>query len=245
MGGSVGSQVDIKISGENIEDADELYFSDPRLRASRKLDASGRPEANKYVVAIAPDCPSGIYEARVMTRLGISSSRVFSVDTMPESIQKSPNTSVATAMELAVNSICNGVMTAKSVDHYRFTAKQGSRYIINCAAKGIDSKLDAVLILADANGQDLVAERRGGVLDFTAPADGNYVIKVHELTFRGGSEFFYRLSLQGSTAGAPLPLFASTKSVSSFSWPPAGLAEKAAPHGRRIRHRTVRRGTNG
>ena len=227
MGGTVGSQVEIKISGENIEDADELYFSDTRLTATRKLDAAGKAEPNKYVVSIAADCPTGIYEARVMTRLGISSSRVFSVDTLPESNQKSPNTTVATAMELAVNSICNGVITAKSVDHYRFNANKGTRYIINCAAKAIDSKLDAVLILADANGQDLVAERRGGVLDFTAPADGVYMIKIHELTFRGGSEFFYRLSLQEVPTAAPLPLFASTKSVSSFSWPPEGLEEKA------------------
>ncbi|MDX1929513.1 MAG: serine protease [Pirellulaceae bacterium] len=228
MGGTVGSQVEIKISGENIEDADELYFSDARLKATRKLDAAGKPEANKYVVSIAADCPTGIYEARVMTRLGISSSRVFSVDTLPEVVQKSPNTTVATAMDLPVNSICNGVITAKSVDHYRFTAKRGSRYIINCAAKAIDSKLDAVLILADSNGQDLVAERRGGVLDFSAPADDTYMIKIHELTFRGGSEFFYRLSLQEVPTAAPLPLFASTKSVSSFSWPPAGLPDKAA-----------------
>jgi hypothetical protein len=227
MGGSVGSQVEIKISGENIEDADELYFSDSRLKATRILDAASKPEHNKYLVSIAADCPTGIYEARVMTRLGISSSRVFSVDTLPEVVQKSANTTVATAIELATNSICNGVITAKAVDHYRFAAKQGSRYIINCAAKTIDSKLDAVLILADANGQDLIAERRGGMLDFTAPADGSYMIKIHELTFRGGSEFFYRLSLQEVPTGATLPLFASTKSVSSFSWPPEGLPEKA------------------
>lgn len=228
MGGSVGSQVEVKITGENIEDADELYFSDPKLKATRKLDPAGNPVPSTYVVAISADCLPGIYEARIMTRLGISSSRVFSVDTLPETIQKSPNTSVATAMEIAVNSICNGVMTAKAVDHYRFAAKQGSRYIINCAAKGIDSKLDAVLILADAAGQDLVAERRGGVLDFKAAAVGEYVIKVHELTFRGGSEFFYRLSLQEVPADVPLPQFASTKSVSAFSWPPLGLADKAA-----------------
>ena len=228
MGGTVGSQVEIKIGGENIDDTDELYFSDSRLKAVRKLDAAGNPEATKYVVSIAADCPPGIYEARVMTRLGISSSRVFSVDTLPEVIQKSPNTSVASAMELAANSICNGVMTAKAVDHYRFTAKQGTRYIIHCAAKGIDSKLDPVLILADANGQDLVAERRGGVLDFKAPNDATYIVKVHELTFRGGSEFFYRLSIQETAADASLPQFASTKTVSSFSWPPAGLPDQAA-----------------
>ena len=83
MGAKVGSQVEITISGEHIEDAEELTFSDRRITAVRKKDAAGLPEPNgKYVVTTAADCPVGIHEARVMTRLGISSSRAFSVGTL-------------------------------------------------------------------------------------------------------------------------------------------------------------------
>ena len=228
MGGTVGTQVEVTISGENIEDLKEMIFTHPGLAATPKLDASGQPEPNKYMVTIAADCPTGIHEARLMTRLGISSSRVFCVDTLPEVTRTTANTSIQTAMELGVNSIANAVMTDRSVDHYWFNAVKGHRYVVNCASRGIDSKLDAVLIIGDAEGRDLVVERRGGMLDFTVTADGRHVIKVHELTFKGGPAYYYRLSLQELTVDAPLPVFASTKTVNSFSWPPQGLAENAA-----------------
>ncbi|MBC7821526.1 MAG: serine protease, partial [Planctomycetaceae bacterium] len=152
MGAKVGSQVEVTISGEHIEDADELTFSDRRITAARKMNAAGQPEANKYVVTIAADCPVGIHEARVMTRLGISSSRAFCVGTLDEAVQTKANTTLATAMELKVNSICNATMTQRAVDHYVFEATKGQRVIVDCATRGIDSKLDAVVIIADAVG---------------------------------------------------------------------------------------------
>jgi len=227
MGGMVGSQVEITITGENIEDVSELIFSHPGLTATQKLDANGQPELNRFLVTIAADCPPGLYEARLMTRLGISSARIFCVDTLPEVTRTTPNTTHGTAMELKVNSICNAVMSVKSVDHYFFEAQKGQRYLVNCDSRGIDSKLDAVLIIGDSAGRDLVVERRGGSLDFTATTDGKHVIKVHELTYKGGPAFYYRLSLQELAADALVPQFASTKTVSSFSWPPEGLAAAA------------------
>ncbi|HND55954.1 MAG TPA: serine protease, partial [Pirellulaceae bacterium] len=104
----------------------------------------------------------------------------------------------------------------------------GQRVIVDCATRGIDSKLDATVVLADANGNDLVVERRGGVLDFAVPSDGKYVIKVHELTFNGGPAYFYRLGVWEQPAGTPIVRQPRTKIVNSFSWPPVGLAEVAA-----------------
>ncbi|MBI5759972.1 MAG: serine protease [Planctomycetales bacterium] len=227
MGAKVGAQVEVTISGEHIDDADELTFSDRHITAARKLNAAGQPEPNKYVVSIAADCPVGIHEARVMTRLGISSSRAFCVGTLDEAVQTKPNTTLATAMELKINSICNGTMTQRAVDHYGFEAKKGQRVIVDCATRGIDSKLDAVVIIADAAGRDLLVERRGGALDFTVPADGKYVIKVHELTFKGGQAYYYRLAVTELPVGAPIVRMPSTKPVNSFSWPPQGLKEQA------------------
>ena len=220
----MGTQLEIAISGESIEGAGELLFTHPGLTATRKPNAEGQPEANKYIVNIAADTPVGIHEARLMTRLGISSSRVFSVGALSEVVSAAPNLTLATAMELKVNSICNAVMSVKSIDHYMFDAQKGHRYVLNCDSRGIDSKLDAVLIIADAVGRDLVVERRGDTLDFIATNDGKHILKIHDLTFKGGPAYFYRLSLQELPSGAPLPTFASTKTVSSFSWPPNGLA---------------------
>lgn len=225
MGGQIGTEVEITITGEELDDAADLIFSDPRLTAIPKLNAEGQPEPNRYVVTIPADCPAGLYEARLMTRLGISSSRVFSVGSLTEVTRSQPNTSLATALRLPMNSVCNAVVSARAADHYVFSAKKDQRITVDCAASGIDSKLKPTVIIADAQGRDLLVERRGGVLDFTAPEAGDYVIKIHELTYKGGPEFFYRLGLWEQTPGSPIVRQPSTRAVNSFSWPPTGLPE--------------------
>ncbi|MEZ6054170.1 MAG: PPC domain-containing protein [Planctomycetaceae bacterium] len=226
MGGQVGSTVEVTITGDNIEDADLLSFSHPGITATPKLDDSGEPIANEYVVTIAEDCPLGLHEARVMTRLGLSTSRVFTVGELPEVTQLSPNTTLETAMPLQVDTVCNAKMSNQAVDYYTFQAEEGQRIIVDCAAKGGDSKLNAVLIVADAEGNDLVVERRGGAVDFTVPEAGTYVVKVHDLTFKGGPDYFYRLVLQTAAEGEMVPRLPSTSLVSSFSWPPPGLTDE-------------------
>lgn len=227
MGGKVGTHVDVVISGEHLDDASDLIFSDRRITAKPKLDPANAPIPNHYAVAIASDCPVGLYEARVLTRLGISSARVFAVGTLTEVVQAKPNRTLATALELPLNSVCNGVVTDRSIDYYTFLAKKGQRLIVDCATRGIDSKLNATVIIGDAAGRDLLVERRGGVLDFAVPKDGTYVIKIHELTFKGGPAFYYRLGLWEQPAGTSIVRQPSTVAVNSFSWPPSGLPEQA------------------
>ncbi len=228
MGGKVGTEFEVIITGEHLDEVGDLIFSDPRITAKRKLDTAGASIANQYLVTIAADCPVGLYEARVMTRLGISSSRIFSVGTLNEVIQTKPNRTLATAMELPLNSVCNGVTADRSIDYYTFRARKGQRLVVDCATHGIDSKLNATVIIGNATGRDLLVERRGGVLDFAVPKDGTYVIKIHELTFKGGPAFYYRLGLWEQLVGTPIVRQPSTKPVNSFSWPPIGLSPQAA-----------------
>ncbi|MBI1348239.1 serine protease [bacterium] len=227
MGGQVGTEVEVTITGDQFDDVTDLVFSDTRISAKPVQDDKGQPIPLKYRVTIAAECPSGVYEARVMTRLGLSSSRIFSVGTLQEVVRTQPNTTLATALDVPLNSVCNAFMSTRAVDHFRFDAKAGQRVIVDCATRGIDSKLDAVVIIADAAGRDLLVERRGGALDFTVPANGQYVIKLHELTYKGGPEFFYRLGVWEQAPGTPIVRQPGTRTVNSFSWPPTGLATDA------------------
>ncbi len=228
MGGQVGTDFEVTISGDFLEEVESLNFSHPGITATAKLAENGSPVPNQYVVRIAADTPIGLHEARVMTRLGVSSSRIFSVGTLPELVRDQANTNLDAARELAINTACDAFTTARAVDHYVVQANQGQRLVVDCAARGIDSKLNPVLIVADALGRDLVVERRGGTLDFTPNESGKYVIKVHDLTFQGGPAYFYRLVLRELPAAAAIPHLPTTQSVSAFSWPPTGLAEQAA-----------------
>src|SRR5688572_18624777 len=55
MGGRAGTQVEVTIGGEHLDEAGGLVFSDPRVTAAPKAGPDGRPEPDKYVVAIAAD----------------------------------------------------------------------------------------------------------------------------------------------------------------------------------------------
>ncbi len=228
MGGQAGTQIEVTTSGELLEEASEMVFSHPGIVATAKLDANGAVVPKQYVVTIAADCPPGVHEARMMTNRGLSTSRVFSVSKLPEVVQSGASASPESAMTLEVNSICNAVMPVRAVNHYRFEARKDQRVIIDCAAQGIDSKLNPVLIIADSEARDLRAQRRGDLLDFTAPEDGTYMIKVHDLTFNGGDTYFYRLALQELAADAAPERLPSTAQVNAFSWPPLGLPAAAA-----------------
>ncbi|MBM3877161.1 MAG: serine protease [Verrucomicrobia bacterium] len=213
MGGQVGTTVEVAITGEVLEDVTDLLFSDPKITAKAKPGA-----ANTFLVTIAPDAPAGVHDARFVGRLGVSSARAFSVGRLPEVTRTKPNTSLETALELNANSICNAVMTSRAVDFYSFTASKGKRVVAEVATAGIDSKLTPVLIVADAQGRDLMVNRTSGLLDFTPPADGKFFLKVHSLTFKGGAEHFYRLALQEVAVGAPMPRESRTRTVRAFSW---------------------------
>jgi hypothetical protein len=228
MGGKAGTEFEVAVAGEHLEESRDLLFSDPRIVAKPKRDSAGNPVADRYVVKIAADCPPGLFEARMRTRLGVSSSRAFAVGTLPETTPTKENRTKAAAFALPIPCVCNGAVAARSVDWYSFRAKKGQRLAIDCATRGIDSKLNATVIVADAAGRDLLVERRGGAMTFEAPNDGVYHVKIHELTFSGGPAYYYRLGLWEFQPGAAVVRQPSTKAVNAFSWPPFGLGPQTS-----------------
>ena len=236
VAGSEPTTIEVKVSGENLDGWEEggqyvppqLLFSHPGITATALLSAEGKPEKDRYLVRVASEVPSGLHDARMMTALGISSGRVCTASDHPETLRTDPAADVSQAFPLAPGIVCNAKATAQVADHYRLELQTGQRVVIDCAARGIESKLRPVLILADATGADLVAERRGGLLDFTAPAPSTYFVKIHDLSFQGGPEFFYRLLVHDLPVGAPLPARqAAVEPVLSFSWPPVGFPATA------------------
>lgn len=227
MGGQAGTDIEVALTAENAEDIRELAFSNPKITARPVSGKDGQPVPNKFSVHIPADIPAGVYDARLLTRLGVSSARAFSVGLLPEVTRSKPNNTLETALPLAVDTVCNATMTKRAVDFYSFKGVKGQRVAVDCSAAGIDSRLTPVLIIANGQGQDIKVSRTGGPLDFTPPVDGTYIIKVNDLTFQGGERHFYRLALRGAPGETPVPGQPQTQTVSAMSWPPTGLAPEA------------------
>ncbi|MES2568953.1 MAG: hypothetical protein V4710_02735, partial [Verrucomicrobiota bacterium] len=186
-GGKSGSEVTLTVAGSALEEIDRLHFSHPGITAAKK------PEANAFAVTIGAEVPVGIYDVRVAGRQGISNPRVFVVGHLPEGVEAKANNQPDAAVELANGSVFNGTVPAAAREFFKISAKKGERLVVECAAGELDSRLSPVLAILDSMGKEI--SRGGGLLDFVAPADGDYRLQLHDLAFAGGPEYFYRLTL--------------------------------------------------
>lgn len=227
MGAQVGTSVEVAITHQHVDVARELLFSTPFITAKPVMAADGTAIPNRFIVSIAADAPIGVHEARTLSRQGLSSPRAFAVGDLPEVIRTAPNQSPATALPLPLNVVCNATTSDRSIDFYSFQGLAERRVVVDCNTIGIDSKLNPVVIVADASGHDLMVSRDGGVVDFTPSIDGTFLIKVHGLAFQGGPEQLYRLCLREVIGGGPAARQPVVRRVSAFSWPPEGLSERA------------------
>ncbi|QOV88135.1 PPC domain-containing protein [Humisphaera borealis] len=192
-GGKSGTTFDVKIEGIDLDDIAELRFSHPGINA-KKSEADGKSKTGTFTVTLGNDVPVGVYDCRAIGRFGISNPRGFFVhDRQTAAGAKAGNTPDAAA-KLPPNAYAAGQCSANAFDFWSFTAAKGQRVMIECVAKEIDSKLSPNLAVDDATGRELDRSRRNGFIDFTAPADGDYLIRVSDALYRGGNEFNYLLA---------------------------------------------------
>jgi hypothetical protein len=185
LGGQAGSEVQMEIGGRDMEDVKVLHFDHPRLKATLL-------KPNQFRVSIAPSVPSGTYEVRAVGKYGISAAQIFAVGRgLTEVRETEPNDSPEKAQKVPLNCAVNGHSDSNGDDFFRFSAKQGQRLTIDCQAFRLNTTLRAILTLSGADGKDLLQSRpyytrTDPFLDFTAPADGEYVVRLHDMTFLGG-----------------------------------------------------------
>jgi hypothetical protein len=195
-GGQIGTTFEVSVSGADLDELAELRFSDTNISAKPKLSPdSGLSEPNKFIVTITSNALPGFAEVRAIGRFGISNPRAFASGQLPEAGEKAGIQTPATAMDVTINSTINAQADANAVDHFRFAAKKGQRILIECRAKAIVSRMDPSMILYDSAGRELERARNEELIDFIAPDDGTNLLKVSDFLYRGGPEFFYRLTL--------------------------------------------------
>jgi hypothetical protein len=203
-GGKVGSTFDVKVSaGANLEDLSQMVVNHPGIKAVQKMQESKgvkTPVTNTFTVTIAANVPPGSYEARVQGLYGLSSPRTFVVGLQNELSEAEPNNTLDKAGSLQPNMLLNGsIGGGADIDFFKFPGKKGERIILCCRANSIDSRMQAALELYDSAGKRLGFSRqqvrREPMVDVTLPADGEYFVKVYDFLYRGGADYFYRLSL--------------------------------------------------
>lgn len=194
-GARVGSTSEVVVAGTDLDDASALVFSHVDITSRAKTNETTRlSEPNTFIVAVGSNVPPASYEVRVVGRFGISNPRRFAVGTLPE-MQETGNNSSASAVEIGLPVTINGRADSQAIDYFKFNAKKDERILAICEAAALDSRMEPSMMLLDSQGVELERSRRGGLLDFRVPSDGQYILKLHDFVYGGGSEYFYRLSV--------------------------------------------------
>jgi hypothetical protein len=213
-GGQQSQVVDVTFTGTDLEEPERLIFSNPGITAEPVIPPAPpadpkkpapasppKPVITTFRVRISPRTPLGNHDVRLVNKWGVSNPRAFVVGDLPEVMDKEPNNDVEQAQRISLNVTVNGNVTNQvDVDYYVFSGKAGQRVVVSCLASSIDSRLQPGLELYDKAGRQVAFNRKydgtDALVDYTLPADGDYLIRVFEFTYtRGSPEHFYRLTV--------------------------------------------------
>jgi len=158
------------------------------------------PPSTKNVTARVPDGPADVswwqpewagYQAVPRLPLGMG----------PELVERESLAEGAAAQELPVPGAVTGrIDPAGDVDRYSFLARKDERLVVSVQAAALGFPLDAWLAIENTEGKELArnddADSADPRIEWTAPAEGRFVLAVGNLLRRGGPDHFYRLSVE-------------------------------------------------
>ena len=205
-----GETTVVTVGGLNLEELTGLAFSDPSLKA--ELVAGTK----QFRVTVPAETVEGPIEVRADGYFGRSTSRFLNIAPKDAAVLADAGAvhhDPAKAPALPLEAVAHGTTDANQIDRWKISLKKGQRILVHCRAERIDSRADATLTLTDAQGIELGRSRdeigRDPLIDFTAPADGDYLVGVHDFLYNGGAEYAYLLT-------------ASTRPWIDAVFPPAG-----------------------
>ncbi len=192
LGGQRGTTVEAVIAGTNLEDVRELFFAHSGITA-RLL------KEQRFAITLAPDVPEGDYDVWAITGTGLSNPRRFTVGGQPEINEKEKNDDPQSAQVVKLPVVINGtIQPGTDRDYYRLELTRGQRLTLSCRSETLEGTVQPALTVYGPDGRELLHDRGRSVeptLDFQAPENGSYLVRVEERAYRGDAQSGYRLTL--------------------------------------------------
>ncbi len=175
-GGKMGDQVEVR------------FLGDPTGDIVKKVKLPNQQIANYELV---PEDKTGTAPSGIPFRLSDHGNV----------LEKEPNNSIKEATPAELPLALNGILDKPGdIDFFRFKAKKGQTYEVECYGRRIRSAIDPVMVLYNGAGQGITSndDSRGPdpYFRFTVPADGDYCLSITDHLQRGGPGFVYRVEFQ-------------------------------------------------
>lgn len=213
--GRPGSEVEITISGAELDEPQELFFEESRI-AVKGVSAENE-NVVKATLSIPVDCTPGPHRLRLRTAEGLSELRMFHVHGSEQQTEQEPNNDIASALPVPAGTAVWGTLGNEDNDVYKVRLPADGRIAALVEAIALDQQmLDPYLELVDAEGFTIAAcddhplVAQDAALAVTVDKEGDYFLRIRETTYGGGNGI-YLLHL----GDFPVP---------HVAWPPGGAA---------------------
>jgi hypothetical protein len=177
-----------------------VHFAGPQVEGVAPVEVAVPADPTVDIVWVTPRGANGLSGWPV----------ALAASDLDEVVEQEPNDDPAKATRVPIPGGVTGRFEKKGdVDHYVFAAKKGQRLLIEAQTFELYSPTDVYMVLQDAKGGQLAATNPAQPprLDFTAPADGDFVLRVEHLNFWGGPSESYRITFAPPQPGFALALF--------------------------------------
>lgn len=192
LGGKPGATIELTLRGADLEGPQSLLLNEHLIPLKST-------KSNLFSLALPADLKSAIYDCRFVGRYGVSNPRVFEISALDAVTSPGTNTKPDKAVKVSLNSVIEGSFKSASPHWFTLDLKKGQHLTATFDGRRFDTRTELMGMLTAPTGREL-AHMRGGVLHFTAQADGTYRLRFNELMYRAGDDYGYRITL---TSAAP------------------------------------------
>jgi hypothetical protein len=199
MAAKRGSKVSVSFAGPNVENVPPVEVAVP---ADPTADTAW----------VAPKGANGLYGWPV----------ALAISDLDEVVEQEPNNEPAKANRVPVPGAVTGRFQEKNdIDHYALKLDKG-RYLIDAHTLDMYSPTEVYMVLKDAKGADVAKTApsdaaKANRLDFTAPAEGEYILAVEHLHYWGGPSESYRITVTPYEPGFDIVLLSERADASQGS----------------------------
>ncbi len=177
----------IPSGGKPGEEIEFTFLGDPAGPLKQKIKLPATADENFRLHAVTPDgiAPTG-FKCRIIDLPGV--------------VENGNNIDLAKAFAGTAPGAFHGVIAQPGQNKFfKFAAKKGQAFDIQCYARRLGSPLDPVMHIQQVGGAYITGNDDAGGPDsgfrFTAPDDKEYAVYVHDHLRKGGPDYFFRVEV--------------------------------------------------